>query len=103
MFCHTLEPPRSGVDHPCIPAGRYKVVMYNSPKFKALRPLICDVPGRSGILIHEGNTAKDTLGCVLVGNNTEVGMVTSSKATLQKLMDIISAAKCCHITVQDCF
>ncbi len=29
---------------------------------------IADVPGRSYILIHPGNTHKDTLGCILPGN-----------------------------------
>jgi hypothetical protein len=32
---------------------------------------IADVKGRSAILIHCGNTVKDTLGCVLVGKEVD--------------------------------
>ena len=50
-----------------IPFGRYRVVIVNSPRFKRELPLLKDVPGFSGILIHAGNSAKDTEGCLLPG------------------------------------
>lgn len=53
------------------------------------RPLLENVPGRSAILIHEGNYPKDTLGCILTGNNSVKGMVTKSKATLKKIMPML--------------
>lgn len=102
FFCHTLEPPHNR-HHPCIPAGRYKVIVNMSPKFKKLLPRVCNVPGRDGILIHSGNTAADTLGCILVGNNTEVGRVTNSRATMAKLQPQIEAAKECWITITENF
>lgn len=102
FLCHSMEPPHHGA-HPCIPVGTYKVTMYPSAKFKGLRPLINDVKGRSGILIHEGNYPSQTLGCVLVGNNTSVGMLTSSKAMLQKIMDKIVASGETTITITECF
>jgi hypothetical protein len=51
----------------CIPAGRYKLVrtMYHHGGYECF--WITDVPGRSRILIHRGNTEEDTKGCVLVG------------------------------------
>jgi hypothetical protein len=33
---------------------------------------IKDVPGRSAVLIHSGNTIKDIQGCVLLGRNRGV-------------------------------
>lgn len=99
-LCHTLEPPRHR-NHPCIPAGRYKVVVNYSPKYKKNMPRLLDVPGRSGILIHTGNTAADTLGCILVGENLVVGKVLNSRATFNKLFPLIQAADECYINVVD--
>lgn len=40
-----------------IPAGRYRVIVAMSPKFKRELPRLLDVPGFEGILIHAGNYA----------------------------------------------
>lgn len=50
----------------CIPAGTYDCIPHDSLKHPQTWE-ITGVPGRSEILIHIGNTTKDTLGCVLVG------------------------------------
>lgn len=50
-----------------IPFGCYQVVMVNSPRFKRELPLLKDVPNFTGILIHPGNSAKDTEGCLMPG------------------------------------
>jgi len=52
----------------CIPEGIYTGVLHNSPKF-GLCIWIKDVPSRSEILIHVGNFNRDTLGCVIIGQN----------------------------------
>ena len=54
-----------------IPAGRYKVTITFSPKFQRDMMLVNDVPNFTGIRIHSGNDAEDTLGCVLVGRLIE--------------------------------
>jgi hypothetical protein len=51
----------------CIPPGIYRTVIAWSNRYRRLMPRLLDVPGRSGILIHNGKTAADTHGCVLVG------------------------------------
>ena len=86
-----------------IPIGKYTVAMdILSPKYSAVKwykdlcggkmPRLLDVPGFEGILIHPGNTALDSYGCVLVGRNTKVGMVTQSKDTFKKLYKKMKAA-----------
>lgn len=68
-----------------IPTGIYHVFLTYSPKYKKQMPLIDNVKGYSGIRIHSGNTAKDTEGCLIVGKNTKVGMVTESRKTYNAL------------------
>lgn len=74
FFCSTLEdkvrrlPEEKKVwGKTAIPAGTYKIVMHDSPKFKRRLPMLLDVPHFTGILIHRGNTVEDTVGCILVG------------------------------------
>lgn len=75
-----------------IPTGTYTVKMTWSPKYKRMMPEVLDVPGFSGIRIHSGNTAKDSLGCILLGRNTKVGMVTDSRATCKEFERLLIAA-----------
>lgn len=85
-----------------IPTGTYIIDMSTvSPKFRdrvwakpyeGKIPRLQNVPGFEGVLIHPGNTAGDTLGCILVGNNTYKGMVTQSQDTFKSLMDILTKA-----------
>ena len=91
-FCDTLEPATSGIAHPAIPKGTYQINVVWSPKFKGYYPRLENVPSRSGILIHSGNYAKDTLGCILVGANTLVGGLTGSRDTFRDLFECILKA-----------
>jgi hypothetical protein len=86
-----------------IPEGKYLVVMnIKSPKFSQKKqydwcggylPRLVNVPAFEGVLIHIGNTAKDTEGCILVGKNTQVGKVLDSTATFKELYQRLKAAK----------
>ena len=80
-----------------IPEGRYAVVISYSPKFKQWLPILFGGPEFSrkwqGIRIHAGNTAKDTEGCILVGQNREVGKVLDSRKWLYELKQKIVEAK----------
>jgi hypothetical protein len=125
-FCDTLEDKDRGLRQDmavsviramkrkgttAIPTGRYRVTMdVQSPKFRTKAmyqfcngylPRLINVPGFDGVLIHVGNTAKDTEGCLLVGRNTRVGKVLESRATFVKLYDRLKTAKdSIYITVE---
>lgn len=81
-----------------IPTGTYKVTIEYSPRFKRRLPRLHDVPHFIGILIHSGNTAKDSAGCIIVGFNTVKSKVTNSRATSDKLNAILAKEK--DITIQ---
>lgn len=67
-FALTLEPPwrDNAVGRSCIPVGQYTCRRVQSPKFGNTFE-ITDVPGRTHVLFHKGNTEDNTEGCVLVG------------------------------------
>ena len=81
-----------------IPMGTYVIDMDKvSPKFSSRSwakpyggkiPRLRSVPGFESILIHPGNTADSSLGCILVGINDKVGRVSDSQRTFKRLMDV---------------
>lgn len=98
-FCDTLEDvvrdlvtEKKVKGRTAIPAGRYRVILNWSPRFGKPLPLLLDVPHFEGIRIHAGNTAKDTEGCILVGENRERGKVLNSRATMDMLMQVLISA-----------
>lgn len=50
----------------CIPEGEYECVKYSGTKYKNVW-WVKNVKDRSAILIHWGNTERNTAGCILVG------------------------------------
>lgn len=106
-FCDTLEDKDRGLTQDmdentifdikvygktAIPTGTYTLSWSYSPKFKKYLLAVNNVPGFSGIRLHAGNTADDSLGCILVGKNKQVGKVLNSRATLMQLNEIVKAA-----------
>ena len=113
FFSNTLEDPDRGLTSTmnlteikskkikgdtAIPTGLYKITLnvasskysnfskYPYAKFcNGKMPRLLNVPGYEGILIHAGNTQKDTEGCILIGQNKVVGQVINSQATWKAL------------------
>lgn len=76
-----------------IPYGTYDVVVDYSPKFKRELPRLQNVKHFEGILIHRGNTAEDSAGCILVGENKVKGKVTNSTPYEKELVRILKEAQ----------
>lgn len=117
-FCDTIEDKDRGLSQKlpvslniakkkkgvtAIPAGRYRITLdVVSPRFSKKSayqfcggrlPRLVNVPAFDGVLIHIGNTAKDTEGCILVGQNKEVGKVLNSTATFRQLYERLQTSK----------
>lgn len=117
-FCNTMEDTDRGLtvsmdlntiksikipNNTAIPTGTYAVTLdVVSPKYSKRSfykklcngkvPRLLDVKGFDGILIHCGNTHKDTSGCILVGINKVKGKVVESQDTFTRLYKILKDA-----------
>lgn len=125
-FCDTLEDKDRGLSQAlsleenkkkkvagvtAIPTGRYLIrIDMVSPKYskrgqyafcEGKVPRLINVPAYQGVLIHIGNSSYDTEGCILVGENKEVGRVLSSTITFRKLYARLKEAKdAIYITIK---
>ena len=125
QFCDTLEDTSRGLcqnmpideinrlkiaGKTAIPTGTYSVTLsIKSPRFstkkqysfcKGYLPRLLNVPGYDGVLIHIGNSDKDTEGCILVGENKSVGKVLNSTETFKKLYTILKTADSIKLTIE---
>ena len=108
-ICDTLEPIWRNYDggemkiprKSAIPEGSYRVVVTKSQRFGKYLPLLVGVPGFEGVRIHAGNTSRDTEGCILVGQNLQVGKVLWSRITLENLMKLIENEKEIYLTIKN--
>jgi hypothetical protein len=87
----SLEPPLSGVQHPAIPFGIYKVIRSFSEHFQRLLPQIL-APDRTEIRIHNGNWSKDTHGCVLLANHLSNHEIDDSDNCLDNFLVLFNKA-----------
>lgn len=117
-FCDTIEDKDRGLDdsmsleeikskkvygRTAIPKGTYEITLdVVSPKFKdrtwakfcdGKLPRLINVKGYEGVLIHVGNKAEDTLGCILVGQNATSGFVNNSSDTFKRLYQLLQDSK----------
>ena len=118
-FCNCLEDADRGLDNSmsedmirtlkkpsitAIPRGTYEITLdVVSPKYSKIQfykdicngkvPRLKNVKGFDGILIHAGNTDKDSSGCLLVGQNKVKGQVVNSKETFKQLYKLLQDGK----------
>ena len=65
-ICDTLE----NLDF-LVPALIYRIAVTQSPKFQRLLPILCQVPGRTGIRFHRGSRPEHSKGCILISPANE--------------------------------
>lgn len=90
-FCDTLEDKERDLTkdikikhETAIPKGLYSIIVNRSPKFGRDLPRLLNVPQFEGILIHRGNKASHSSGCILVGENkVKGGLINSTKYELE--------------------
>lgn len=77
----------------CIPKGKYELIAHSSPKFGRTFQVM-NVPDRDAILIHAGNTHKDTHGCILLGLMYGLlgtdSAILSSRAAMEQFMQLMA-------------
>lgn len=125
FFCNTMEDKDRGLrqdlplsvnqkrkvqNETAIPTGRYRVTLgVKSPRFSQKAaykfcdgyvPRLINVPAFDGVLIHIGNTERDSAGCILVGENKAKGKVLNSTETFHKLYDVLKKATSIYITIE---
>jgi len=85
-ICHSLELPwrSNDVSVSCIPVGDYEVIKAHSPRFGDTF-YFKNVPGRTGILIHPGNSLIDTRGCILPGLDLTDNGLQHSRLAMKRL------------------
>jgi len=89
-ICDTLELPYNNNEpfKSSIPEGTYKCRVKFSKKFGRVFEVL-NVEGRTDILIHIGNSAKDTQGCILVGEKHSDNGVIGSRLAMGQLTQIL--------------
>lgn len=115
-FCLTLEPGPNRFPHPIIPAGVYPVILAKfghvyasmcdmltkraaSAADKATAqsfvengaPLLQNVPGRGSIMIHIGNSEKDSEGCTLLGSTANGNTIAGSTLAYFRFYPVLLA------------
>lgn len=106
--CHTLEDVvrPDGVKvfgETAIPHGVWPLTLRYSPHFEREMIHIEPIPNFTDVMIHNGNTDAQTLGCILVGQTESLDWVGNSKAALaaleRKLIPLLKAGEAIHLTI----
>jgi hypothetical protein len=87
-----------------IPPGRYEIAVTESYRFKKRLPVLLDVPGFTAIRIHNGATAKNTDGCILVGRNHKIGRLENGPyyetVLVQRMEEALKRGEQIFITIK---
>lgn len=102
-FAYTLEPVYRGDvgadpslkvwGQTAIPCGTYLCTVRFSNHFQRNLVHVENVPEFSEIMVHGGNSAKDTEGCCLIGENTNhLDTVSSCAPVVDKIVELVQSA-----------
>jgi len=104
FFCYTLEDKDRGLEQSqsliiiqakklfgitAIPYGKYPLIVNKSPKFGRLLPRLQGIKGFDGVLIHRGNSAEHSHGCILVGYKKGTDCIMESTKAEADLITIL--------------
>ena len=96
-FCDTLEDKvrdKKIAKITAIPKGTYDTILDFSNRFQKIMPHILNVPNYDGIRIHNGSTAENTDGCILLGKKVKQdNLITDSKKTFAIFMEMLNVFK----------
>ncbi len=89
-----------------IPAQQYQCRRVTTPTHGNTFE-VTNVPGRTNILFHKGNTSEDTAGCILLGQYFgklgEHRAVLNSGTTYKKFMSLVAPFDLLHLTIHEHF
>jgi len=109
LFCTTLEPADllNRINVSSIPAQQYMCYRFSSEDHPDTFQVM-NVPARTGILFHSGNTDDDTAGCILLGQYKEKfgytknhRMVYNSGDTFKMFMEVMDGQEKFHLTIKE--
>jgi len=108
VFCATLEPPdllnKKNVSS--IPAQQYKCLRVDTKKWGETFQVV-DVPDRTWVWFHPGNTVKNTSGCILLaehfGKIRGDRAVLNSGKTFKKFMGMLKGYDVLSLTIKEVF
>lgn len=108
LFCWTLEPrdEENAANISSIPAQQYDCGRYSSLRYPGTFQVL-NVPGRSRILFHPGNTDDDTAGCILLGETLGklqgVRAVLNSCRTFRRFMAMLEEFDEFTLTIREVY
>lgn len=84
----------------CIPRGRYTICKHWWSKHNDYYPLLLGVPFFTGILIHTGNTPKDSTGCILLGTqDSATNTIINSRLAMRLFRERVKDFDNAEITI----
>lgn len=106
-FAVTLEQPwrYNEPNVSCIPTGRYTCRRLRSPKFGDTFQ-VTNVPNRTDILFHKGNTVEDTHGCILIAEEFsgtfDKPMIVSSQRGFHEFLQMLDGQMTFELVISKC-
>jgi len=89
-----------------IPAQQYFCKKHYSPLFHDTYKIL-DVPGRTDVLFHPGNTVTDTEGCIILaqywGKLRGDRAVLNSGTSFREFLKIMEPYEVFHLTIKECY